>query len=58
MKCAFCGYEFDENEGIKACGGRPIANCNMIRCPKCGYETLPEPKLIKFLKRRLRRGNK
>ena len=55
MKCVFCGYEFSEDEALKACKGCPIRKCDMMRCPNCGYEILPEPKLVKFLKRREKR---
>jgi DNA-directed RNA polymerase subunit RPC12/RpoP len=58
MKCSFCGHDFSENEGIKTCSGCPIANCNMVKCPHCGYEILPEPKWIKSLKRRLKHADK
>lgn len=53
MKCALCGFEYDEEEGIKACSGCPISRgkCKFQRCPKCGYEVPLEPKLIKFLKK-------
>jgi rubredoxin len=54
MKCVFCGYEFSEKEGVGACKGCPMAKCDMIKCPNCGYETLPEPKLVKFFKRWLK----
>jgi hypothetical protein len=58
MKCPFCAFDFSENEAIKACRGCPIANCNMLKCPQCGYEMFPEPKWIKSLKRRLQHGDK
>jgi len=58
MKCVLCGFEFSESEALKTCQGCPIRNCDMFRCPNCGYETLPEPKLVKFLKRRLKHGDK
>ena len=58
MKCAFCGYEFSQDEGIEECRGCPIANCNLIRCPNCGYEILPEPELVKRWKRWFKHENK
>ncbi len=58
MKCTFCGFEFNENEAEDACRGCPIKKCDMSKCPNCGYEILPEPKLIKFLRRRFQREHK
>ncbi|MGQ9629593.1 MAG: hypothetical protein ACUVXI_04655 [bacterium] len=52
MKCAFCGYKFEEDEGLSACRGCPIkGSCRMLRCPNCGYETPAEPGLIRLLRR-------
>ncbi len=53
MKCALCGFEYNEEEAIKACAGCPMSRgkCKFQRCPNCGYETPLEPKLIKFLKK-------
>ena len=58
MKCDFCGFEFSEEEALESCSGCPIKKCGMNRCPNCGYEILPEPGLIKFLKRRSKHENK
>jgi hypothetical protein len=56
MKCSLCGFKFDEDESISCCEGCALSrNCNMIRCPNCGFEVPAEPKLIKVLKK-LRRG--
>ncbi|BDZ70900.1 DNA helicase PriA [Methanobacterium petrolearium] len=53
MKCKICGCVFDENKRSNTCQGCPVHNCNMIRCPNCGFEQLPESKtgskLAKFL---------
>lgn len=56
MKCALCGFEYNEEESIKACSGCPMSkgHCKLQKCPNCGYETPTEPKLIKFI-RSLRR---
>jgi rubredoxin len=51
MKCSFCGMEFKEEEAQKACGACSMTKgCKMIRCPRCGYEMVPEPGWIKRLK--------
>ena len=57
MKCALCGFEYDENNVVKACSGCPMSRgkCKLQKCPNCGYETPVEPKLIKFIKRLGRR---
>jgi hypothetical protein len=56
MKCAFCGYEFDEEQAESSCKGCFMAKgCKLIKCPNCSYETPPEPK---FLKRLLKRRSK
>lgn len=57
IRCSFCGHEFTEDEGIKACRGCPISNCGMIKCPNCGYEILPEPKSVKFFKKLFKKGS-
>ncbi|MCQ2977137.1 MAG: hypothetical protein MJ232_03880 [archaeon] len=47
VKCEFCGFEFKKCDGL-SCEGCPI-NCNIVRCPNCGYELLPESKSYKFM---------
>lgn len=47
VKCEFCGFEYKKCDGI-SCDGCPI-NCNIIKCPNCGYEILPESKSYKFM---------
>ncbi len=44
MKCGFCGYLFEEREGISGCAHCP-AKCGrgMLKCPRCNYENPPEP---------------
>ena len=53
MKCEFCGYEFTKEQAGQACRGCPISQCNLIKGPRCGYETLPEPKFVKSIKKAL-----
>ena len=52
-RCDFCGFEFDpacSTEG--GCNGCPLkSNCVHITCPRCGYEMLPEAKLIGWLRK-------
>lgn len=44
VKCALCGYEFDEKNSKSSCKGCFMAGgCDLIRCPNCGYETPREP---------------
>ena len=52
MKCGFCGYEFDESEGGKGCGGCH-GGCHGVHCPRCHYKNPLEPGLIKSLKKML-----
>lgn len=51
--CDFCGLDFDpacNTEG--GCQGCPLAGgCSKVVCPRCGYEMLPEAKLIGWLKK-------
>ncbi len=55
MKCSFCGLEFKEEEARKGCAGCSLTKgCQMIRCPRCGYEMPPEPEWIKRLRARRR----
>lgn len=53
MKCTLCGCEFNEEQVESACKGCPtIKGCRLIRCPNCGFETPPEPRWFKHLKKR------
>lgn len=52
MRCGFCGYEFDEVEAEMACRSCPLApHCGLLRCPRCGYEMLPEARLVAWVRR-------
>jgi Fe2+ transport system protein FeoA len=51
MKCGFCGNTFTEEDAGKACQGCPLHGCNLLRCPRCGYEMPPEPGLLRWLKK-------
>jgi rubredoxin len=56
MKCTLCGHVFDEATAATGCRGCPLVNgCELIRCPKCGFETPAEPDWLKRLKKRINR---
>jgi rubredoxin len=58
MKCALCGHEFDETQAQAACAGCILAQgCKRVRCPNCGYETLPEPAWLRKLFDRRKRDD-
>ncbi len=42
IKCNLCGYTFSKGEGIQGCKGCPVSNCNLIKCPNCGYDNIPD----------------
>ncbi len=46
VRCAFCSLEFDEELARRSCGGCSLSGCEKIRCPGCGYETVPEFKWL------------
>lgn len=51
MKCALCGFEFNEKEAQRACSGCVlIKSCNLVKCPNCGYESPLEPRFIKKIR--------
>lgn len=55
LTCALCGFVFDP-AAATTCGGCPLnKNCAIICCPHCGYETLPESKLVNFVRRVFKR---
>ena len=62
MRCNICGYVFDENKKPETCKGCRGSSCKMVKCPNCGFETLPESKiefkLLKFLNRKIKNENK
>lgn len=52
IKCALCGFEFDENSAKKSCERCILKNnCSLLRCPNCGYEIPDEPQWIKKIKK-------
>ncbi len=51
MKCALCGYVFDEGDTSR-CTQCPFnQGCRIICCPNCGYEMPPETRMVQWLKR-------
>lgn len=60
MKCSLCGHEFDPESALAPCRGCPLARgCDLVRCPKCGFETPVEPKwIVRLRETRLGRRKK
>lgn len=56
MKCPLCGREFDESEALHCAGCAVKRTCGHLRCPRCGYEVLPEPPGLKAVRGLLGRG--
>jgi uncharacterized Zn finger protein (UPF0148 family) len=51
-RCNFCGFEFDVACTSSGCSACPLVkNCGKIVCPRCGYEMLPEAKLIGWMRK-------
>ena len=49
MTCTHCGNEFtieESNQACSSCGS--FGGCNLVMCPKCGYE---QPKIPKWLEK-------
>ena len=52
MKCGFCGHDFDPQAAEPACRSCPLARgCQLVRCPRCGYEMPPEAKLVRWVRK-------
>ncbi|MFX0092708.1 MAG: hypothetical protein ACFFBD_13180 [Candidatus Hodarchaeota archaeon] len=42
IKCGLCGYSFTSQDCVKICKACPsFMQCNLIKCPNCGYEFPP-----------------
>jgi hypothetical protein len=40
IKCSMCGHHYDPDQHL-ACQSCPMhANCSLVCCPKCGYQTV------------------
>lgn len=49
MTCTHCKSEFTIEESDKACSScGSFGGCNLVMCPKCGYE---QPKIPKWLEK-------
>jgi rubredoxin len=53
VKCAMCGFTFEERDAVASCEGCPLkrGDCGMLRCPNCGYENPGEPPMLKMFRR-------
>ncbi|MGI6605137.1 MAG: hypothetical protein ACOX2S_08960 [bacterium] len=39
LKCSFCGFSFDREDGRGSCAGCPMNRfCQKVKCPNCGFE--------------------
>ncbi len=58
MKCTLCGFEFNANGAQSGCNGCGLLKkCELVKCPNCNFEMVPEPKWIKRLRDK-RRGKR
>lgn len=59
MVCNFCGFHYDPDQHL-ACQSCPLhANCNLVCCPACGYQTVnPRRSSLVRLVRRFPRHKK
>lgn len=50
MNCSLCGHSFKPEDHAHTCKGCPLAgNCERVRCPNCGFETVPDPAWLRRL---------
>ena len=53
-ECPLCGTDFERADCRSSC---PMSHgCEMVRCPRCGYEFVESGKLADMLRRWIRRG--
>lgn len=53
-ECPLCGIDF---EGAACHSSCPMSRgCDMVRCPRCGYEFVESGRLLDMLRRWIRRG--
>jgi len=47
-----CATEYGPDEAVATCAGCPLArgHCGLVRCPKCGYETVAETRLSRLIR--------
>lgn len=49
VNCPLCGKEFEKTPAV--CANCPLhSQCDLVRCPNCGYQFPPESKIIEFFK--------
>lgn len=52
MNCPFCNFNLNVIDIKKVCESCfTIKGCTMIKCPNCGYETIPDPDLLRLIKK-------
>ena len=52
MNCPFCNFNLKLVDIKKLCEGCVTTKgCTMIKCPNCGYETIPDPDILKLIKK-------
>jgi rubredoxin len=53
-ECSLCGLEFD---GASCHGSCPMSRgCEMVRCPRCGYEFVQDGFVAGLFRKLLKRG--
>lgn len=58
MKCSLCGFEFKKESAKSSCNGCFLAkNCELTRCPNCGFEMVPEFKWGKKIKKQEKKND-
>lgn len=48
LTCSFCHHRFTQEESAVSCGKCSLfgaGGCKKLRCPQCGYEMPPPPRL-------------
>lgn len=60
IECPMCSHRFEEAEGVACCESCPLGKgCNLLKCPRCGYEIPREPRLVKAIRNwRKKRGTR
>lgn len=51
MKCAFCGQHFEEEQATSCRGCGSLRRCYTLRCPRCGYPTYRDAKIVEVIRR-------
>jgi hypothetical protein len=54
FECGLCGHGF--THGDRACGSCLLgAGCELVKCPRCGYQLPRESQLLRWVDRLARR---